>query len=406
MRCGLLGRTLGHSYSPQIHRHLGSYSYELFEKEPEQIEQFLHSDEFDALNVTIPYKKSVLPYCDELTPIAQQLGSVNTIIRRANGSLIGHNSDYYGFYSMVMRAKLQLDGKKVLVLGTGGAAVTVCAVLNALNAQVVQISRSGKNNYGNLHLHADASVIVNATPVGMYPETDAAPLDLSVFPKLEGVLDLIYNPAETRLLAQARKLGLITENGLWMLVAQAFESAQWFTDTPLPEQLIEDIYTSLSIQMKNIILIGMPGCGKSTVGNMLRQLTGRSFIDSDSEIEKEAGMSIPEIFKNQGEDAFRQLESKVLARICKESGHIIATGGGCVTRPDNYNYLQQNGNIIWIKRPLAELSTQGRPLSQKTPIEEMYKIRKPLYEAFSNYEVENTTPEATAAQIVSLLKGV
>ena len=405
MICGLLGRTLGHSYSPQIHSHLGNYTYNLFEKEPEQLEDFLLHGEFDGINVTIPYKKDVLPYCDELTPIARKLGSVNTIIRRKDGTLLGHNSDYFGFSFMVERTGLTVTGKKVLVLGTGGAAVTVCAVLNALRAHVVQISRSGQNHYGNLDLHKDAAVIVNATPVGMYPKNDNAPLDLCAFPHLEGVLDLIYNPARTRLLQQAESLGLKAENGLWMLVAQAYESARLFTEKDLPAELIKRIYNQLSSDMKNIILIGMPGCGKSTIGALLSGSTGKAFIDSDTEIEKEAGITVAEYFAQYGEASFRALESKVLSRICKESSCIIATGGGCVTRPENYIPLHQNATVIWINRCLSFLPTNGRPLSQKTSAEEMFRIRKPMYERFADMCVNNTTPEETADKILSLIHG-
>ena len=405
MVCGLLGHKLGHSYSPQIHRLLGNYSYDLFEKEPDQLEEFLLHPNFDGLNVTIPYKKAVLPYCTDLSPIAKELGSVNTIIRRNDGTLFGHNTDYFGFASMIDHAGITVAGKKVLVLGSGGASVTVCAVLNAMHAHVVQISRNGENHYGNLYLHADAAVIVNATPVGMYPNNEAAPLDLSLFPKLEGVLDLIYNPAHTRLLQQAKQLGVKTENGLWMLIAQAYESACYFTDTKLPQQLIEHIYKLLCADMKNIVLIGMPGSGKTTIGRMLSQLTGKVFVDSDHEIEKEAGMSIPEYFSKYGEPAFRTLENNILCRISKESRCIIATGGGCVTKAENYTHLHQNSTIVWIKRPISDLPTDGRPISQKTSAEALYQARKPLYEVFADLTVHNTSPEETAKTILSMING-
>ena len=229
MRCGLLGRTLGHSYSPQIHRLLGDYEYDLFEKEPEEVASFLKSGDFTGLNVTIPYKKAVIPCLDALSPAAQALGAVNTIVRRADGTLFGHNSDYFGFAYLVRQSGLDVAGKKALVLGSGGASNTVVAVLKALGAEPVVISRSGENNYGNLSRHADASLIVNATPVGMYPNTGVSPVDLRQFPRLEGVLDVVYNPARTQLLLDAEALGLPCANGLWMLVAQAKESAEYFT---------------------------------------------------------------------------------------------------------------------------------------------------------------------------------
>ena len=236
MKCGLLGRKLGHSYSPQIHAQLGSYSYDLFEKEPEEVADFLQNGNFTAINVTIPYKKTVMPYCGSLTPRAIAMGSVNTIVRRPDGSLLGHNTDYFGFSSMVRRSGLEPSGKKVLVLGSGGASVTAVAVLKEMGANVVVISRSGEDNYENLHRHADAAILCNCTPVGMYPNNGVSPVDLTRFPRLEGVLDMIYNPARTALLLQAERLGLVAENGLWMLVAQAKEAAEWFTGSSLADE--------------------------------------------------------------------------------------------------------------------------------------------------------------------------
>lgn len=404
MRCGLLGRSLQHSYSPIIHNELGKYSYELFELEPESLADFFEQHKFDGINVTIPYKKDVVPYCSELSPVAQKLGAVNTIVRKTDGRLIGHNSDYFGFLSMVQHTGINVSGKKVLVLGTGGASVTVCAVLNTLQAHTVQISRKGVNHYGNLHLHDDAALIVNTTPVGMYPENGNSPIDLTQFKKLEGVLDLIYNPAATKLLMDAQAMGLKTENGLWMLVAQAKESAQWFTNTIISDAIIEDIYNKLSVQMRNIVLIGMPGSGKSTLGSLLSQATGRPFVDTDEEIEKRIQMSIPEYFSSNGEAAFRKVESAVIQDIGKQSGLIIATGGGCVTKAENYPPLHQNGVIFWINRDLEKLPTEGRPISLQTKAEELYRTRCPLYKAFADFPVENNeTPEQALRNILALL---
>ncbi len=389
MRCGLLGRHLTHSYSPQIHSHLGSYSYDLFPTEPEELDTFLKSDAFHGLNVTVPYKKAVIPYCRELTPIAAKLGAVNTIVRQPDGSLLGHNTDYFGFETMVRRTGLSVSGKKALVLGSGGASNTAVAVLEELGAHVVVISRSGENNYQNLHRHADAALIVNATPVGMYPDTGLAPLSLSGFPKLEGVLDIIYNPARTALLLEAEGLGLVTANGLEMLVAQAWESAQWFSGHSLDENAISKIYHLLRNQMENIILIGMPGSGKSTVGRLLADKTGKHFVDADEAIAQKAGISIPEIFEKQGEAAFRALETSVLSELGKQSGLVIATGGGCVTRVENYPLLHQNGQIFCLHRDLNALATEGRPLSQATALSELYRVRKPLYDRFADVHVDN-----------------
>ena len=403
MKFGLLGETLGHSFSPQIHRMLGDTPYDLYEVQPDALGDFLENGDVSGLNVTIPYKKAVIPYCAELTPRAKALGCVNTLVRRKDGSLIGHNTDYFGFETMVSHASVQVGGKKVLVLGCGGASNTAVAVLKQLGANVVIISRSGENNYSNLHLHADAAVIVNATPVGMYPNTGISPIDLDIFPHLEAVLDVIYNPTSTQLLLKARKRGLIACNGMRMLVAQAKESAEWFLGHSLPDELIPSIYGKLRRKMENIILIGMPGSGKSTVGMLLVEKTGHTFVDADEEIVKAAGKSIPEIFAQDGEDAFRALETQVLRQLGKKSGQIIATGGGCVTRAENYDLLHQNGKVFCLERGLEKLATDGRPLSQTTNLEEMYHQRKPLYDHFADYHVSNNgSAEETANAILTL----
>ena len=405
MKCGLLGRKLGHSYSPQIHGLLGDYSYELFEKEPEQLPFFLKDDDFTGINVTIPYKKDVIPYLDELSPAARKIGSVNTIVRRADGSLFGHNSDYFGFVSLVKHSGIAVEGKKVLVLGSGGTSNMVVTALKDLGAVPVVISRSGENNYENLHLHADASVIVNATPVGMYPNTGVSPIDLKHFPKLEGVLDVIYNPAKTKLLLDAEGLGIPHENGLWMLVAQAKEASEYFTGKKLSDAVIERIHRVLSHQMQNIILIGMPGCGKSTIGALLSEKLNRTFVDADEEIIRLAGKPIPDVFAQDGEEVFRHWETMALENLGKQSALVIATGGGCVTRSRNYPLLHQNGMIVWLQRDLSQLPTDGRPLSQANRLEEMYAVRKPMYEAFGDIRVSNTgSPEDTVNEILSRLE--
>lgn len=406
MHCGLLGGKLGHSYSPQIHGHLGAYSYKLFERQPEELEDFLKHEDFTGLNVTIPYKKAVIPYCAELSERAKTLGAVNTIVRRADGSLIGHNTDYFGFETMLRNSKLQVAGKKVLVLGTGGASNTAVAVLSAENANVVIISRTGENHYGNLHLHRDASVIVNTTPVGMYPNAGISPVDLGDFPHLEGVLDVIYNPARTQLLLNAEKRGLVAVNGLEMLVAQAKESAEWFTGNKISDAVIPKIHHILKNQMENIILIGMPGSGKSTIGAILAEKAGKTLIDTDAYLVEKAGRSIPDIFAIDGEVGFRAMETEVLAELGKCSGLIIATGGGSVTRECNYDLLHQNGTIFCLLRDLEQLPTDGRPLSQTTKLSEMYRIRKPMYDRFADHIVDNNAePGAAAETILKILEG-
>lgn len=404
MNCGLLGKKLSHSFSPQIHSILGEYSYHLFEKDESEVENFLKYGDFHGINVTIPYKKTVLPYCAELSPEAKRLGAVNTIIRRSDGSLIGHNSDYFGFLSMAKHSRLSFSKKKVLVLGSGGASNTVCAALQELGSNVVVISRTGENNYDNLYLHRDCKIIVNTTPVGMYPHNGVSPLDLSLFPTLEGVLDLIYNPFKTKLLQDAENQGFVAVNGLWMLVAQAKEASEWFSGTKISDDIIPSIYRTLEKSMKNLILIGMPGCGKSTVGKMLAKKTSKKFADSDQAICERSGYTIPEIFKSKGEDYFRTLETEVLTELSKTSGLVLATGGGCVTRQENLPLLQQNGTIIWIQRSIDTLATDGRPLSQDSNLNDMYRVREPLYRQFADIEISNNgTPEETADNILSLL---
>ena len=403
MKCGLLGRKLGHSYSPQIHRHLGTYSYGLFEVEPEDLGNFLKHGDFHGLNVTMPYKKDVIPYLDEISPVAQALGAVNTIVRRPDGTLLGHNTDHFGFQTMLQHSGILVCGKKCLVLGSGGASNTVVQVLRSLGASVVVISRNGENNYTNLYKHADAALIVNATPVGMYPNNGQTPLSLDPFPHLEGVLDLIYNPARTQLLLNAKRRGLVAENGLLMLVSQAKEASEWFTNTTISNDRIHEIHRFLRQQMENIILIGMPGCGKSTIGKHLATQLGKTFADADGFIEKAAGKSIPDIFSQDGEARFRELETQVLFELGKQSGLVIATGGGCVTKERNEPLLHQNGIVFLIQRPLDLLPTNGRPLSQQNSLEVLFAQREPLYRQFADYTVLNDrNVEFVADQITKI----
>ena len=405
MHCGLLGRKLSHSYSPQIHQMLGDYSYSLFEKEPEDLEFFLKNGNFTGINVTIPYKKTVIPYLDELSPVAKKLDAVNTIVRRPDGSLFGHNTDYFGFQTMVSASGLSLAGKKALVLGSGGASATAVCVLEEQGAVPVVISRRGENNYGNLENHVDAALIVNTTPMGMYPGTGETPVELSRFPALEGVLDVIYNPARTKLLMDAESRELVAMNGLLMLVAQAKESSECFAGGSIPDEQIFRIHKVLSADMQNIILIGMPGCGKSTLGRLLAEKCGKTFMDADEQIVRLAGKTIPEIFAQDGQGSFRELETQVLQQLGKQSGLVIATGGGCVTQSRNYPLLHQNGRILWIRRPVQLLPTEGRPLSSSGDLMQMYQQRKPLYEAFADHIIENEgTPSDTLAAILKLLE--
>lgn len=390
LKCGLLGEKLGHSYSPQIHSMLADYEYKLFEKSPEELEAFLKSGEFDGLNVTIPYKKAVIPYCAELSPTAAQIGSVNTIVRRSDGSLYGDNTDAFGFENLIVHNGIEVKGKKALVLGTGGASVTAQAVLKNLGAsEVVVISRRGEDNYENIAKHADAEIIANTTPVGMYPNNGKAAVDLEMFPKLSGVLDVVYNPARTALLLQAERLGIPCAGGLYMLVSQAKRSCELFTGKSIPDSEIDRIERVLSHQMQNIVIIGMPGSGKTTVSTMLAEKLGRKIFDTDTIVAEKVGVTIPEIFAAQGEAGFRRLETEATAEVGKLSGNIISTGGGVVTVAENYELLHQNGVIVWIERDTNKLARDGRPISLSSDLNELYAARLPLYDRFADIKADN-----------------
>lgn len=386
---GLLGRRLGHSWSPQIHALLADYEYTLHEVEPSALAGFLETTELSGMNVTIPYKKDVLPFCATLSDAAARIGSVNTLTRTAQG-WHGDNTDYAGFKALVRACGVSPAGKKALVFGSGGASLAVIAALRDLGAEpIVTISRSGENHYGNLSIHEDAQILVNTTPLGMYPNTGVSPVCLDGFPACEAVLDIVYNPVRTQLLLDAEARGIPCAGGLTMLVAQAKASAEQFAGVSIPDSRTAEIVDILQKQMQNIILIGMPGCGKSTIGRRLARLLNRPFVDADNVIAEAAGKSIPEIFADEGEAGFRERETNVLAELGKRSGTVIATGGGCVTRPENYPLLHQNGVIIWLRRSLEQLPTDGRPLSQVYTRQTLYEQRKHLYAAFADRIVQN-----------------
>ena len=404
-RTGLIGRKLGHSFSPEIHSLLADYEYRLYEMEENEVGAFLEACPLDALNVTIPYKKTVMPFLKAVSDEAKRIGSVNTIVKRDDG-LYGYNTDYYGFSYMLKKSGTEITGKKVLILGSGGASVTVKTVAEDLKAaEIIVISRSGENNYENIAKHSDADVIINTTPVGMFPDTGKAPVDLNGFTKLSGVLDLIYNPSETRLLYDAESLGIPYINGLSMLVAQGKRAAEIFTGEPIPDGEIEKIIKAIEDRTKNIVLIGMPGAGKSTLGRILSEKLGRVFVDTDEIIKKKAGMPIPEIFSLYGEDKFRELETEAITETGKMSGAVIATGGGIVTRKENRYPLKQNSVTVWLKREISLLTLDGRPISQKNNIAELYKKRAPLYEDFADFSVDvSENAEKTAEKILENLR--
>ena len=398
---GLLGRKLGHSWSPPIHEALGCEGYGLFELEPEALGGFLSRSDIGGLNVTIPYKRDVMAYCDVIDETARAIGSVNTLARRGDGKLYAWNTDAAGFRWMTERAGISPTGKKVVILGSGGASLTAQAVCRAMGArEVVVVSRSGEHNYENLFLHADAELLVNTTPVGMYPQVGDSPVELSVFPRCEGVLDLIYNPRRTALLLQAEARGIPCSDGLPMLVAQAKAAEEYFFEKSIPDYENERILSMLRQEMTNLVLIGMPGCGKSTLGQVLAELTGREAIDLDQRVVEKAGCSIPEIFANQGEAAFRTLEREVTAEVGKLSGKIILTGGGVVKDHRNYAPLHQNGRIYHLVRNLELLPSEGRPLSQTTSLAAMWNEREPLYTAFRDAVIDNNGPVNETANMI------
>ena len=398
---GLLGRKLGHSWSVPIHTALGCENYRLIELEPEELPAFLARPDIGGLNVTIPYKRNVMPYCDVIDEAALAIGSVNTLSRRLDGKLYAWNTDAAGFNWMARRAGIDFAEKKVIILGSGGASLTAQAMTRAAGAKVViVVSRSGEHNYENLSRHADAEILINTTPVGMYPHTGESPVDLRRFPACRGVLELIYNPRRTAFLMQAEALGIPCSDGLPMLVAQAKAAEEHFFEKSIPDSENQRILTQLYQQTTNIVLIGMPGCGKSTIGQALEALTGREAIDVDARIEERVGCSIPEIFARGGETAFRALEREETAAAGKLTGKIILTGGGVVKDARNYAPLHQNGRIYHLTRDLPLLPTAGRPLSQTTDLAAMWAEREPLYARFRDVTIENSgSIEDTAAAI-------
>lgn len=398
---GLLGEHLPHSFSPQIHLALGNEDYHIFEIAPENLEQFLKEKKFKGLNVTIPYKKSVISYLDEISPEAEKIGAVNTITVR-DGKLFGDNTDYCGFKYMVEKSKITIKNKKVLVLGNGGASLTVQTVLKDMEAKdVLVVSRNGEIDYTNVYSHTDTDIIVNTTPVGMYPDNMTSPIDLSGFPNLSGVLDVVYNPLKTRLIMEAEKMGIPYMSGLSMLVSQAKKAHEIFFNTTMDNEICDEIEKILRLQMSNVVLIGMAGCGKSTIGKILSQKLNKEFIDTDEMIENAENKPIPKIIERFGEDFFRCCENLAVNIAGKEKSRIIATGGGVVTQPENYMPLNQNGIIVFINRDADKLDSKGRPLSQMYGVKALHEKRMPLYRQFADIEVDgNGTPEQVAELII------
>lgn len=386
MDFGLIGERLEHSYSPEIHRRLRGYAYQLCPMAPAELPAFFARRDFRGINVTIPYKRAVMPYCDHLSEIAKRAGAVNTILRRADGTLYGDNTDPAGFAFLLGEAGIGLTGKHVLVLGNGGASRTVRLVAADFGAKSVTILRRG--DLERMYQYQDTQVLVNATPVGMFPHAEGCPAEPGRFPRLEAAADLIYNPLRTRFLQKTESLGLRAADGLSMLVAQAAASAALFTGEPCGACDAGRVLFSLRRDLENWVLIGMPGCGKTTLGSFLAQKSGRPLVDLDLEIERLAGRPCRELLLTQGEAAFREFESQLVTRFSAKTGQVIATGGGAVLRPENAQALRQNGRLLWIRRDTRFLATAGRPLSVDP--EALERARRPSYEAAADAQMTHT----------------
>lgn len=398
---GLVGEKLGHSYSKLLHSCFGSYRYEYLELAPAEAEALFRSRAFQGLNVTIPYKKTAFNCCDEVSETARETGSVNTLLVRPDGTLYGHNTDVGGFIFMLQSARIDPAGRKCAILGSGGTSLTARTALRRMNAaEITVVSRTGSVNYENVYrLCADCEVLVNCTPVGMFPNNGHAPVDISRFPCLRGVADVIYNPERTRLIMEAKKRGLPCVSGLTMLAEQAREAAELFTGDAIPREKTRSACSFLRAQTLNLVLIGMPGCGKSTVASELGRLMGREVLDCDRLIEERVGMSIPEIFARDGEEGFRRLETEILREITALSGKIIAAGGGAVIKDENIDLMRQNGRVCFLKRPLEKLARDGRPLSSSAEaVGALWEQRKNLYEKAADFAVMNGRSTAEAAE--------
>ena len=392
---GLLGATLSHSYSEEIHKELGlrgkvAYDYKLHEIDPEHLEEFLSRTDIQGLNVTMPYKTAVLAFCQEISDDVLRIGAANTIVMK-KGKLCAYNTDIAGFKYMVYKSDIDVAGKKAIILGKGGASKAARCALEDLGAKnIVVISRGEPNDFDTISLHSDAEIIVNTTPVGMYPETLESLVSLKDFPRCSGVIDVVYNPLRTALLLEAERLGIPHVGGLSMLVAQARETYNIFFNRSMIDAVVDDVIEKFYKDNQNIILTGMPGCGKTTIAKAISDITGREMIDIDKVIEQQEHSSVAEIITKRGEDEFRRLEHLAILESCKQSGKVIALGGGAVLDRDNYPALHQNGKIFYIRREVDLLPTDDRPLS-KSPetLKEMQKIRLPLYQEIADVEVEN-----------------
>ncbi len=410
MKYGLIGEHLKHSYSCEIHAQIADYEYELHEIPPSGLGGFLKKREFNAINVTIPYKQDVIPYLDEISDTAKRIGAVNTIVNR-NGRLYGDNTDFAGMLALAKHIGVDMKGRKVLILGTGGASKTGHALAEYMGAQsVYYVSRSGKDGSITYEQavteHGDAQIIINATPVGMFPKQDGRPIDISAFPKLEGVIDAIYNPLRTNLILDAQERGIPAEGGLYMLSAQAVHASAVFRDIPLDESLVDKAFKSVKNDKQSIVLIGMPSSGKTTVGRILAEKCGKQLADTDEYIVRKIGMPISDFFAKHGEAEFRKIEKETVAELSATGGRIIATGGGAVLDAENVRALKQNGVLVFLdRRPENLIATDDRPLaSRRSALEKLYAERYDIYCAAAELHIDaNTTPEAEADAILKEL---
>ena len=407
MKYGCIGERLGHSFSKEIHALLADYSYELCEVKKEELDSFMTKRGFSAINVTIPYKELVIPYLSHIDAFAKEIGAVNTVVNK-DGELFGYNTDFFGMRSLIEHAGISVDGKKVVILGTGGTSKTALAVARSLGAgEFIRAGRTAKEgslSYGEIYTsHADADIIINTTPVGMFPAIFDTPIDLERFSNLSGVIDAVYNPLRTPLILSARKRGIPAEGGLYMLVAQAVRASEIFLDSEYPKGTLDRIYSEIYRSKENIVLTGMPASGKSTVGKILAKRLSRPFIDTDELIVKHQGKDIPAIFAEVGEEGFRDMETEAVREAAAFSGAVIATGGGAVLRSENVCALSENGRIYFIDRPLdALVPTESRPLSKdRAQIERRYKERYSIYCNTAEVKIDaDTTPDGVADRIL------